>query len=253
MSNISLFNNLTMTSKEIAELVEKRHDNVKRTIETLADQGVISHPQIEGGIKAANGVVEQLYVFDHEHKRDTFIVVAQLSPQFTARLVDRWQELEAQLVQPTAPQLFGAEQRAAELAPSFVAAAKAFGFEGNQATLSADKAIKALTGVGLLALMGHTHLVAEVQAPLLTVTDLGKRLGLSPNETNMVLVRCKLQTDHRDLKQRLYYELTPEGRAFGVYLDTGKTHSNGTPIRQIKWHSTVVERIHSIVAEAMTY
>ena len=26
-------------------------------------------------------------------KRDSYIVVAQLSPEFTARLVDRWQEL----------------------------------------------------------------------------------------------------------------------------------------------------------------
>ena len=36
-----------MSSREIAELVEKRHDNVKRTSETLADRGVIQLPQIE--------------------------------------------------------------------------------------------------------------------------------------------------------------------------------------------------------------
>ncbi|VTM36239.1 DNA-binding protein Roi [Klebsiella pneumoniae] len=36
-----------MTSLEIAELVEKRHDNVKRTIETLIMRGVITSPQIE--------------------------------------------------------------------------------------------------------------------------------------------------------------------------------------------------------------
>jgi phage regulator Rha-like protein len=30
-----------------AELVEKRHDNVKRTIETLAERAVITLPQIE--------------------------------------------------------------------------------------------------------------------------------------------------------------------------------------------------------------
>lgn len=38
---------LTMSSREIAELVEKRHDNVKRTIDTLFDRGVIEFPQIE--------------------------------------------------------------------------------------------------------------------------------------------------------------------------------------------------------------
>ena len=40
--------NPTMTSKQIAVVVEKRHDNVKRTIESLADQAVIVRPQIEG-------------------------------------------------------------------------------------------------------------------------------------------------------------------------------------------------------------
>lgn len=36
-------------------------------------------------------------------KRDSIIVVAQLCPEFTARLVDRWQELEKQLAIPADP------------------------------------------------------------------------------------------------------------------------------------------------------
>lgn len=87
----------TMTSKEMAALTEKRHDNVKRTIETLASQGVISQPQIEDGPKAANGVIEKHYLVG---KRDSYIIVAQLSPEFTARLVDRWQALEAKQAAP---------------------------------------------------------------------------------------------------------------------------------------------------------
>ena len=90
---------MTMTSKEMADLTEKRHDNVKRTIETLANQGVIAQPQIEDGEKAANGVVEKLYRIG---KRDSYIIVAQLSPEFTARLVDRWQQLEEQARNPIA-------------------------------------------------------------------------------------------------------------------------------------------------------
>ncbi|MFZ2306861.1 MAG: phage antirepressor KilAC domain-containing protein [Rhodoferax sp.] len=82
----------TMTSKEMADLTEKRHDSVKRTIETLAAKGTISQPQIVDGDKSANGVVEKLYLIG---KRDSYVIVAQLSPEFTARLVDRWQELEA--------------------------------------------------------------------------------------------------------------------------------------------------------------
>lgn len=88
-------NQKRMTSFEISELCQKRHDNVKRKIEMLVEQGVIAHPQIEDGIKSANGIIPKVYVFTGEQgKRDSIIVVAQLYPEFTARLVDRWQELE---------------------------------------------------------------------------------------------------------------------------------------------------------------
>jgi phage antirepressor YoqD-like protein len=95
MQLITQTSNLTMSSREMAGLVEKRHDSVKRTIETLAANGLISQPQIVDGEKAANGVVEALYLVG---KRDSYVVVAQLSPAFTARIVDRWQELESQQV-----------------------------------------------------------------------------------------------------------------------------------------------------------
>lgn len=84
---------VTMTSREIAELVEKRHDNVSRTIEALAVRGVIALPQFEEVSNTGPGpaVIRQYRV----GKRDSYVIVAQLSPEFTARLVDRWQELEA--------------------------------------------------------------------------------------------------------------------------------------------------------------
>lgn len=93
-----------MTSLEIAELVEKRHDNVKRTIKSLVDQRVITLPQFEetsflNSIGRKQNTI--VYKFTGEQgKRDSIIVVAQLCPEFTARLVDRWQELEAQVAQP---------------------------------------------------------------------------------------------------------------------------------------------------------
>lgn len=94
MQQIISSSTMRMTSVEIADMVEKRHDNVKRTIESLVEQGVISFPQIEE--KPTAGRPLQFYVFEGEQgKRDSIVVVAQLSPQFTARLVDRWQELES--------------------------------------------------------------------------------------------------------------------------------------------------------------
>lgn len=83
---------VTMTSREMADLTGKRHDNVRRTIDSLVEKGVISQPQFEGGEKSANGVVELVYRIG---KRDSYVIVAQLSPEFTGKVVDRWQELEA--------------------------------------------------------------------------------------------------------------------------------------------------------------
>lgn len=85
----------SMNSLEIAELTGKRHDNVRRTIETLAQRGVIQLPQIEEIATGARAAL--VYVLTGEQgKRDSYVIVAQLSPEFTARLVDRWQELEGE-------------------------------------------------------------------------------------------------------------------------------------------------------------
>ncbi|EAM2881503.1 DNA-binding protein [Salmonella enterica] len=91
-------NAIKMTSIEIAELVGKRHDKVKQSIERLAARGVIRNPPMVVFEKINNlGLLRgvEAYVFEGEQgKRDSIIVVAQLSPEFTARLVDRWRELE---------------------------------------------------------------------------------------------------------------------------------------------------------------
>lgn len=78
----------TMTSKQIAVVVEKRHDNVKRTIENLANQGVISFTQIEEtSHQGAGARPVAVYVVS---ERDSYIIVAQLCPEYTAKLVDYW-------------------------------------------------------------------------------------------------------------------------------------------------------------------
>ncbi|EMD3342033.1 phage antirepressor KilAC domain-containing protein [Escherichia coli] len=92
-------NAIKMTSIEIAELVESRHSNVKVSIDRLVKRGVIKPPALQHtNIINDLGVItgkRYFYVFEGEQgKRDSIIVVAQLSPEFTARLVDRWRELE---------------------------------------------------------------------------------------------------------------------------------------------------------------
>lgn len=83
--------NPTMTSREIADLLEARHDSVKRSIERLAETQAIQLPPMVDVKNGKNQDVSEYVIC----KRDTYVIVAQLSPAFTARLVDRWQELES--------------------------------------------------------------------------------------------------------------------------------------------------------------
>lgn len=84
--------NATMSSREMAVVTEKRHDSVKRTMESLRDKAIISFTQsVETSHDGAGSRPVEVYLVN---KRDSYIVVAQLSPMHTARIVDRWQELE---------------------------------------------------------------------------------------------------------------------------------------------------------------
>ena len=108
--------NLTMSSREIAGLVDSRHDNVKRTIEMLVAKAVIVQPQTEDERSAdAMGRNRSTQVYQL-CKRSSLIVVAQLCPEFTARVVDRWQELEAAQASPAPFRIPGTLSEALRLA-----------------------------------------------------------------------------------------------------------------------------------------
>lgn len=91
---------LTMSSREITKLVNSRHSDVCKSIETLISKGVIGGYQPKPYTHPQNG---QIYYEYFLNKRDTYILVAQFSPEFTAAVIDRWQELENQQM-PQIPQ-----------------------------------------------------------------------------------------------------------------------------------------------------
>ena len=92
---------VSMTSVEIARLCHKRHDNVMRVANTLKDRGIILAPQIEEQYTSGKGRVDCRKIY-RLNKVESFNLVANLSPEFTARVIDRWQELEEQAGDPMA-------------------------------------------------------------------------------------------------------------------------------------------------------
>ena len=117
--NLTIGNN-TMSSREIAELTGKQHSKVTRVIGDLHDKGIAKSATLTNYVNEQNG---QQYTEFWLCKRDSFIVVARLSPEFTAAIVDRWQELESKQV-PLIPQNFAqALQLAADQAKQLELAA----------------------------------------------------------------------------------------------------------------------------------
>ncbi len=103
MNNLILSQNkeMTMTHYQIADLVNSRQDSVKRSMEFLSERGLIRFThRVE-----TNKQNKEVTVFE-VNERDSYVVVAQLSPEFTAFLVDEWVKIK-ELNQFYIPQTYG--------------------------------------------------------------------------------------------------------------------------------------------------
>jgi Rha family phage regulatory protein len=238
----------TMSSREIAELTGKRHDNVMRDargmlVELYGENDLL---RFEGVYQGGNG--ERRPCFNLP-KRETLILVSGYDLAMRAKIIDRWQELETQ--HPTSDRL-AAKRRAGgtEVFSTFrgyKGLAKLCGLDENQAVLAANRATVRATGVAPLEEMGITHLLAPQQEPSLTPSDIGTRLGsLSARAVNEMLIERGLQVMHRDAKGNRYYEPTEEGRPQAVFMDTGKKHGDGTPIRQLRWAASIISALAEV-------
>ncbi|WP_225923963.1 phage antirepressor KilAC domain-containing protein [Vibrio alfacsensis] len=133
-----------MSSRDIAEIVSSRHVDVCRSIERLMKKGAIGEYVVTAYTHPQN---HQTYYEFFINQRDSYIIVAQLSPEFTARLVDRWQELEA-AAEPKIPTSFAeALQLAANQAKELEVKTQALALaapkvEFADAIAGADKGVK---------------------------------------------------------------------------------------------------------------
>jgi hypothetical protein len=122
--------------------------------------------------------------------------------------------------------------------------AKAFGFTGNQALLSADRTVKRVTNVSPLELMS-AELIAESKDKTINPTELASYDGaaLTARIVNVRLERAGLQTSYINGSGKKEWRLTEKGKPYAEVLDVGKKYSDGTPIKQIKWYPSVVPLI----------
>lgn len=120
--------------------------------------------------------------------------------------------------------------------------AKMAGLTGNQALLAANRATTLLTGIDNLGLLGIASLPAPQNEALLSPSDIAAQTEYrSGRAVNDRLCALALQIRGRDHKGRIYYEPTDAGAAAGGTMqDIGKKHGDGTPVRQLKWASSII-------------
>ncbi|EKO3556518.1 phage antirepressor KilAC domain-containing protein [Vibrio metschnikovii] len=193
---------MTMSSREIATLTGKDHKNVLRLIRSLMDGQVLA-AQIEPLKFEYRG---QWFDYFELNKRDSLVVVARLSPQFTAVVIDRWQELERSH-QPVLPTSFA---EALQLAAN---QAKELEQKTQQLALVAPKVefADAVAGADKGVLLGH----------------FAKTVGLGPITLFRILRELKIFMSRGESYNLPYQEFIDRG----YFAIKQGTYEAGTQVR----------------------
>lgn len=168
LENISSINQVTMSSREMAQLCEKRHDHVCRDIDNLnanyismglpkVGEGYYTHPNT-GSQKHREFLLTQDQCLD---------LVTGYRTDIRIRINRRWQELEAKLTSPVVPQSLPEALR-----------------------LAADLAERVEQQQAQLAIAEPKALVYDTiveRTTLLNATQVGSKIGLTAQKLNKLL------------------------------------------------------------------
>lgn len=116
------------------------------------------------------------------------------------------------------------------------------GIKGNQLALALDKMFRSYTGKSALQTC-EIALTAPTTHQILTPTEIGKHFGLNAQHVNEILAGAGYQHKINDK-----WEALPPGEPYAVMQDVGKKHSDGTPIRQLKWDSSILTAFSKLMA-----
>jgi len=202
----------TMSSREIAELTGKEHRNVLPVCRSLVDQGVLKSSIPNIYTNQQNGQRYPEFLLD---KRDSLVLVARLSPEFTASIVDRWQELENKV--PKVP-------------TSFIEAMELAITQAKQIKEQAPK------------IQYHDAVLATENG--LTTTEIATQLSMSAIKLNRMLESLKVQ---RKVGGRWLLTVSHLGQGLETeetYLDEG-----GKSRHSMKWTEKGRKYIHELLNE----
>jgi|GEM_PF-3348297 len=236
-SLMPIFNNAAvMTSREIAELVGKRHDHVLRDIRVMVEKFLAS-PKLGWHCVSTTYVDEQgkpreMFELD---KDTTLTLISGYDPVVRFKIIKRWQELEAN-TQTSIPAIGSTYSNAHLVFDALFKVCQLIGLDTNAAAISSNNAVVRKIGINLLEEVGQAKLPSPNNVVTLTPTDIGKSIGLSAREVNKKLECLGLQY----LLGKVWVP-TEAGKQKGArVIDSSKKNSKGAMIQQLRWSQNIL-------------
>lgn len=236
---------LVTTSLNIAEVFGKEHFHVIRDIEEVLQKCSTEFGASNFGCssyKTAQNKTAPMYTLT----KDGVILLimgynGETAMQLKEAYIKRFNEMEKELKQKKNLIEYPNLVEKITIAQIIFSTAK---LKDNQLALALDKVYKKTTGESLLA-DADIKLIAPQQVQLANPTQLGKELGINARKVNQLLLEMDYQ-----IKTPSGYEPTQNGLDMGAQLlDVGKKHSDGTPIRQLKWPFSLVDELKQALEE----
>lgn len=226
----------TMSSREIAELTGKRHDNVVRDIEKmLKDVG-------EDALK-----FEGIYLDRYKREKACYNLTQDLTYNLILgydaarrlKVVRRWMELEKGMVKITTPSRTRKPAFDVAYRRLLSVASTLPNVDENQRCLMAARGTHELTGINPLELLGATSIAAPDAENYLTPTQIGEQIGMNARAVNLTLIQQGYQVKVPSSAVGSDYEPTEKGKDVSRFFDTTRRHGKGSQ-QQLKWSPRMV-------------
>ena len=227
----------TMSSREIAELTGKDHKHVLTDVRNMCESLKIQSAEFSAQYKDSTG--RTLPCFNLP-KRETLILVSGYNVELRAKIIDRWQELEAQVTittQPTHTQIPTSRALAITHVEETLHLATLFEVPTHLAQVEAVKSARLTYNIDFSSMLvlapAQSYIRLEDEA--LEPTELGYRHGLSPIEMNLWL-------EEKGYQAKINGEWIPtdKGQPFAVLHQWVKGNKSGY---NYKWKKSVLNTL----------
>ncbi|HGA8302080.1 TPA: Rha family transcriptional regulator [Salmonella enterica subsp. enterica serovar Saintpaul] len=196
----------TMSSREIAELTGKRHDNVLRDIEKMArDLDILDSLKFEVFEEINNLSLQVQRKVYKLNKEETLILVSGYSIKMRAAIIRRWQDLESQVSKPALPDFTNPAE-----------AARAWASEYEQKLIAQEK-------LALAAPKADVYDLIVDRNNLYNATQVAQKFGQSAVWMNKQLEQFGVY--NRSVKRGRVFQQWFVDKGYGIMRETETGHS----------------------------